>query len=38
MDEKPNIIFIMPDQLRPDVLSCYDVDYVPIEMRMGQGV
>ena len=28
MSEKPNIIFLMPDQLRPDFLSCYDVDAI----------
>jgi arylsulfatase A-like enzyme len=28
MPEKPNIIFIMPDQLRADFVGCYEIDYV----------
>ena len=28
MATPPNIIFIMPDQLRPDFLSCYGADFI----------
>ena len=28
MPDKPNIIFLMPDQLRPDFLSCYDAAFI----------
>jgi arylsulfatase A-like enzyme len=28
MKQKPNIIFIMPDQLRADFLSCYGADFI----------
>lgn len=28
MPDKPNIIFVMPDQLRPDFLSCYDAAFI----------
>lgn len=28
MPTRPNIIFIMPDQLRPDFLSCYDAGFI----------
>ena len=28
MNERPNIIFIMADQLRADFLSCYDAPYI----------
>jgi arylsulfatase len=28
MNQQPNLIFIMPDQLRPDFLSCYGADFI----------
>ncbi len=28
MADRPNIIFIMPDQLRPDFLSCYGASFI----------
>ena len=28
MPDRPNIIFIMPDQLRADFLSCYDASFI----------
>lgn len=28
MPDKPNLIFLMPDQLRPDFLSCYGADFI----------
>ena len=28
MSEKPNIVFIMPDQLRHDFLSCYGASFI----------
>ncbi len=28
MPNQPNLIFIMPDQLRPDFLSCYGADFI----------
>ncbi len=28
MSEQPNLIFIMPDQLRPDFLSCYGATFI----------
>jgi len=28
MAEKPNIIFVMPDQLRADFLGCYDASFI----------
>ncbi|MYE89353.1 sulfatase-like hydrolase/transferase [Candidatus Poribacteria bacterium] len=28
MNQKPNIIFIMPDQLRADFLSCYGAEFI----------
>ncbi len=28
MSDRPNIIFIMPDQLRADFLSCYDAGFI----------
>ena len=28
MSNPPNLVFIMPDQLRPDFLSCYGADFV----------
>ena len=28
MPDKPNIIFLMPDQLRPDFLSCYGAQFI----------
>jgi arylsulfatase len=41
MSDRPNIIFIMPDQLRYDFLSCYDVPYITtpnIDALAEQGV
>lgn len=41
MREKPNIIFIMPDQLRANFLSCYGADFCPtpnIDSLKEQGV
>ena len=29
MPTKPNLIFLMPDQLRPDFLGCYGAGFVP---------
>ena len=37
---KPNIIFLMPDQLRPDFLSCYGADFIDtpnIDRLAGEG-
>ena len=28
MSDKPNLIFIMPDQLRADFLGCYGADFL----------
>ncbi|MCH8102590.1 MAG: sulfatase-like hydrolase/transferase, partial [Chloroflexi bacterium] len=28
MADRPNIIFLLPDQLRPDFLSCYGADFI----------
>lgn len=28
MADQPNLIFLMPDQLRPDFLSCYGADFI----------
>ena len=28
MSERPNIVFIMPDQLRADFLSCYGASFI----------
>ncbi|MDP6511570.1 MAG: sulfatase-like hydrolase/transferase [SAR202 cluster bacterium] len=28
MSDRPNIVFILPDQLRPDFLSCYGADFI----------
>jgi len=28
MPDKPNLLFLMPDQLRPDFLSCYGADFI----------
>ena len=41
MSQKPNIIFIMPDQLRADFLSCYGADFIDtphIDALGAQGV
>ncbi|MBN1402760.1 MAG: sulfatase-like hydrolase/transferase [Anaerolineae bacterium] len=41
MPDKPNIIFIMPDQLRVDFLSCYDAGFIEtphIDSLAEQGV
>lgn len=41
MAQSPNILFIMPDQLRADFLSCYGADFVGtphIDRIAGQGV
>ena len=37
---KPNILFLMPDQLRPDFLSCYGADFINtphIDSLAGEG-
>ncbi|MDE0966247.1 MAG: sulfatase-like hydrolase/transferase, partial [Candidatus Latescibacteria bacterium] len=37
---KPNILFLMPDQLRPDFLSCYGADFIDtpnIDSLAGEG-
>ena len=28
MPNRPNLLFLMPDQLRPDFLSCYGADFI----------
>ncbi len=28
MDQRPNIVFLLPDQLRPDFLSCYGAEFI----------
>lgn len=28
MSNRPNLLFLMPDQLRPDFLSCYGADFI----------
>ena len=28
MPDRPNIVFILPDQLRPDFLSCYGAEFI----------
>jgi arylsulfatase A-like enzyme len=28
MNRQPNIVFILPDQLRPDFLGCYGADFL----------
>ncbi|RME64527.1 MAG: sulfatase, partial [Caldilineae bacterium] len=28
MQQRPNLLFIMPDQLRPDFLSCYGAGFI----------
>jgi len=29
-ENKPNIVLIMPDQLRPDFLGCYGANFIQI--------
>ena len=39
--ERPNLIFMMPDQLRHDFLSCYGADFIDtphIDALCEQGV
>jgi arylsulfatase len=41
MTSEPNVVFIMPDQLRHDFLSCYDASFVDtpnIDALCAQGV
>lgn len=41
MLDKPNLLFIMPDQLRPDFLSCYGADFIDtphIDSLVAQGI
>ena len=41
MADRPNIIFLLPDQLRPDFLSCYGADFIEtpnIDSLAAQGV
>ena len=41
MSQKPNIVFIMPDQLRAGFLSCYGADFIQtphIDSLAEQGV
>ena len=30
---RPNLLFIMPDQLRPDFLSCYGASFIHTPQR-----
>ena len=30
---RPNLLFIMPDQLRPDFLSCYGASFIDTPQR-----
>ncbi len=41
MTDRPNIVFLLPDQLRPDFLSCYGAEFIDtpnIDGLAGEGV